>query len=98
METKDFLKLVDLKDLDLKIEKTKYLHKEDGLYGAEDIKVYVDMYRKSIVKHQGSDFVSGRVSPDDIAKNASKYYGKALEITRADTFNEYPTIHLKEVR
>lgn len=98
METKNFLTLADFKAIDASIEKKKNLHKEDGLYGAEDIKVYVDMYRKSIVKHQGSDFASGRVSPDDIATNASKHYGKTLEITRADTFDEYPTIHLKEAR
>jgi hypothetical protein len=85
-------------ELKPKIEETKNLHELDGLYNAEDIKVYIDMYRKSIVKHQGSDFTSGRVNPNQIANGVNSYFGKVFEITRVDEFDAYPTVWLKEVK
>lgn len=81
-----------------KIDEAKLLHKSDGLYNAEDIKVYVDMYRKSIVKHQGSDFASGRVNPNQLVSGANSYFGKVFEVTRVDEFDVYPTVWLKEVK
>ena len=99
METKNFWTLAELAaELKPAMEETKRLHEADGLFGAKDIKVYVDMYRKSIVRHQGSDFVSGRVSLEDIAVEASKHYGKTLKIDKVDSNDEYPTFPLKEVR
>jgi hypothetical protein len=85
-------------ELKPKIEETKNLHELDGLYNAEDIKVYVDMFRKSVVKHQGSDFVSGRVNPIQLANGVNSYFGKVFEITRVDEFDAYPTVWLKEVK
>jgi hypothetical protein len=85
-------------ELKPKMEEAERLHKSDGLYNAEDIKVYVDMYRKSIVKHQGSDFASGRVNPNQLANGANSYFGKVFEVTRTDEFDAYPTVWLKEVK
>ena len=99
METKNFFTLAELSEvLQPKMEEDERLHKEDGLYGAEDVRVYVDMYRKSITRHRGSDFASGRVSFEDIALKASKHFGKTLKIDRVDSYDIYPTIQLKEVR
>jgi hypothetical protein len=85
-------------ELQPKIDEAKRLHESDGLYNAEDIKVYVDMYRKSIVKHQGSDFVSGRVNPNQLVNGANSYFSKVFEVTKTDTFDAYPTVWLKEVK
>jgi hypothetical protein len=99
METKDFLTLAELSaELEPKMQETKRLHEADGLYDARDIKVYVDMYRKSIEKHQGSEFASDRVDLEQISLGAGNFYGKTFEITRADKFDCYPTVWLKEVR
>lgn len=99
METKNFSTLAELNAVvKPNMIENERLHKEDGLYGAEHIKVYIDMFRKSIIRHQGSDFASGRVSLEDIAVNASKHYGKMLKIDKVDSHNIYPTVHFKEVR
>ena len=92
------LEVVDLNVIGKSLEQSKQQHQEDGLYRAEDIKVYVDMYRKSIVKHFGVDFASGRINPEDIVPSVNKRYGKNFEITRLDKFDIFPVIHLKEVR
>jgi translation initiation factor IF-2 len=92
------IELVDLNEIDKHLEQSKQQHQEDGLYNAEDIKVYVDMYRKSIVKHFGVDFASGRINPEDIVSSVNERYGKSFEITRLDKFDIFPVIHLKEVR
>ena len=92
------LEVVDLSQIDKSLEQSKRQHQEDGLYGAEHIKVYVDMYRKSIVKHFGVDFTLGRINPEDIVPSVNKRYGKTFEITRLDKFDIFPVIHLKEVR
>ena len=92
------LDVVDLSEVGKSLEQSKQQHQEDGLYGAKDIKVYVDMYRKSIVKHFGVDFASGRINPEDIVPSVNKRYGKTFEITRLDKFDNFPVIHLKEVR
>jgi hypothetical protein len=98
METKNFSTLAELGAVvKPKMIENERLHKEDGLYSAEDVKVYVDMYRKSIIRHQGSDFASGRVSLEDIAVHASKHYGKTLKINKVDSYDIYPTVHIKEV-
>ncbi len=99
MEAQNFLTLAELSAvLQPKAEEAKRLHEADGLYNPSDIKVYVDMYRKSIEKHQGSDFASGRVDLEQISLGAGNFYGKTFEITRADKFNCYPTVWLKEVK
>jgi hypothetical protein len=92
------IELVDLNEISKHLEQSKQQHQEDGLYNAEDIKVYVDMYRKSIVKHFGLDFASGRINPEDIVPSVNERYGKSFEITRLDKFDIFPVIHLKEVR
>lgn len=92
------LEVVDLSEIDKILEQSKQQHQEDGLYGADHIKIYVDMYRKSIVKHFGGDFASGRINPEDIVPSVNKRYGKNFEITRLDKFDIFPVIHLKEIR
>jgi translation initiation factor IF-2 len=92
------LEVVDLKELDKHLQQSKQQHQEDGLYNVEDIKIYVDMYRKSIVKHFGVDFASGRINPENIVPSVNERYGKTFEITRLDKFDLSPVIHLKEVR
>jgi hypothetical protein len=90
--------VVDLNEIDKHLEQSKQQHQEDGLYNPEHIKVYVDMYRKSIVKHFGVDFVSSRINPEDVVAHVNKRYGKTFEIARLDKFDIFPVIHLKEVR
>ena len=92
------IELVDLNEVSKNLEQSKQKHQEDGLYNSEDIKVYVDMYRKSIVKHFAIDFASGRINPEDIVPSVNERYGKNFEITRLDKFDIFPVIHLKEVR
>lgn len=92
------LEVVDLKELDKSLEQSEQQHQEDGLYNPEHIKIYVDMYRKSIVKHFGVDFASDRINPEDIVPSVNERYGKTFEITRLDKFDIFPVIHLKEVR
>ena len=92
------LEVVDLNEVSKHLELSKQQHQEDGLYNPEHIKVYVDMYRKSIVKHFGVDFASGRINPEDIVPSVNERYGKNFEITRLDKFDIFPVIHLKEVR
>ena len=92
------IEFVDLNEVSKNLEQSKQKHQEDSLYNSEDIKVYVDMYRKSIVKHFGVDFASGRINPEDIVPSVNERYGKNFEITRLDKFDIFPVIHLKEVR
>ena len=92
------IELVDLNEVSKHLEQSKRQHQVDGLYNAADIKVYVDMYRKSIVKHFGVDFVSSRINPKDVVAHVNKRYGKTFEIARLDKFDIFPVIHLKEVR
>ena len=92
------IELVDLNEVRKQLEQSEQQHQEDGLYNPEDIKIYVDMYRKSIVRHFGVDFASGRINPEDIVPSVNERYGKNFEITRLDKFDIFPVIHLKEVR
>lgn len=95
----NFKTLADLgKEVDEQLAKSKELHEQDGLYEADDITVYIDMYRKQIVKHRGSSFSKGRVKLEDVLTPASLHFKKPLEITRTDKFDIFPVIHLKEVR
>ena len=99
METKNYWTLAELAaELKPIIEEKKTLHETDGLFGAEDIKVIVDMFRKSIEQRQGSDFASGRVNLEQIASGVGKHYGKTFEITRADKYDYHPTVGLKETK
>jgi hypothetical protein len=95
----EFVTLKELsKELEPKIAESKRLHDTDGLYNAEDIKVYVDMFRKSITRHQGTEFASGRIAPEQLAEKASKALNKTLEVTKVDKYGLHPTVHLKEVK
>jgi hypothetical protein len=94
----NFQTLADLRTIDNELKQKKQQHQEDGLYDVKDITVYVDMYRKSIVKHRGSDFSTGRINPEDVLSGVNIYFGKKFEITRLDKFDLFPVVHLKEVR
>ena len=99
METKNWLSLKELgEQLEPKMKEKETLHQADGKFDAEDVKVYVDMYRKSVTKHQGSEIVSGRITVQQLVEKANEYFGKALKLDRLDAYNEYPTVYLKEVR
>jgi hypothetical protein len=79
-------------------EEIKRQHKADGLYPPENIKIYVDMYRKSIIRHFGIEFLQVRTKPEYLVSCVNKRYGKTFEVTKLDKYDMYPAIHLKEVR
>ena len=98
METVTFKTLAQMaEELQPVLDEKKQLHAEDGLYDAQDVKVYIDVFRKSITRHQGSEFISGRINPEQLAEKASQKVGKMLEITKIEAYGIHPTIHLKEV-
>jgi len=95
----EFCTLAELeKELSPIYDEIKRQHEADGLYRPQDIKIYVDMYRKSIVRHFGIDFLRVRTKPEDLVSSVNKQYDKTFEVTRLDKYDMYPTIHLKEVR
>ena len=99
METVTFKTLAQMaEEFQPVLDERKQLHAEDGLYYAEDIKVYIDIFKKSITRHQGSEFMSGRIKPEQLADVASKKLGKVLETFKIDEYGIHPTVHLKEVR
>ena len=99
METVTFKTMAQLaEELQPVLNEKKQLHEQDGLYDAEDVKVYIDVFRKSITRHQGTEFISGRIQPEQLAEKASVKFGKTLEVSKVDDNGIHLSVHLKEVR